>query len=223
VDVFYVHTDHLNTPRRVSRPVGNTIVWRWDSDPFGEAPANSDPDGDAAQFVYNLRFPGQYADQETGLHYNYFRDYDAGLGRYVQSDPIGLAGGSNTYAYVEGNPVANIDLLGLAPGNTKFPVSYYLRECDPVDRKECDAKCSPNRTLTCKRRFNRRLVGMQNDNPIFNYVRADLYCNCDDPGLCESNPKKCVATAAAVLGLGLAICLAPEVTIPGLIVGAAAQ
>jgi YD repeat-containing protein len=58
VDVFYVHTDHLNTPRRISRPSDNAIVWRWDSGPFGTTAANEDPDGDSSLFAYGLRFPG---------------------------------------------------------------------------------------------------------------------------------------------------------------------
>jgi RHS repeat-associated protein len=113
VIVYYVHTDHLNTPRRISRPSDNVVVWRWDSDPFGNTLANEDPDGDSQALVYNLRFPGQYFDIENGLNYNYFRDYDPNTGRYVQSDPIGLRGGINTYAYALGNPVMNSDATGL--------------------------------------------------------------------------------------------------------------
>jgi YD repeat-containing protein len=75
ISIFYVHTDHLNTPRRISRPTDNVILWRWDSDPFGTDAANQDPDADSNQFAFQLRFPGQYFDAETGLSYNYFRDF----------------------------------------------------------------------------------------------------------------------------------------------------
>ncbi len=111
--VYYIYADHLNTPRVITDGT-NKVVWRWDSDPFGADAANEDPDGDGQKFRYNLRFPGQYYDRETGLHYNYFRDYDPSTGRYVQSDPIGLKGGINTYAYAGGDPVTSADLFGLA-------------------------------------------------------------------------------------------------------------
>ena len=120
VDIYYVHTDHLNTPRRVTRASDNTIVWRWSSDPFGLGFVDEDPDADGQSFVYNLRFPGQYYDVETGLSYNYHRDYDPATGRYVESDPIGLYGGSySTYAYVGDDPANSYDPSGLAsPGRT---------------------------------------------------------------------------------------------------------
>jgi len=93
--------------------VTNTTVWRWDSDAFGKTAANDDPDGDGTKFTLNLRFPGQYYDSESGLHYNYHRYYDPNTGRYITSDPIGLDGGLNTYGYVGGNPVKYFDKYGL--------------------------------------------------------------------------------------------------------------
>jgi RHS repeat-associated protein len=112
VNIFYVHTDHLNTPRKIAQPSSGTLAWRWDTDPFGTAAPNSNPAG-LGTFAYNLRFPGQYYQAETGLNQNYFRDYDATVGRYIESDPIGLRGGINTYAYAAGNPISRRDSLGL--------------------------------------------------------------------------------------------------------------
>lgn len=71
-----------------------------------------------------LRFPGQYFDQETGLHYNYFRDYDPSTGRYIESDPIGLDGGLNTYSYSELNPLRYIDPLGLEVNYCSRPTQF---------------------------------------------------------------------------------------------------
>ena len=89
--------DHLNTPRLLANQSGQT-VWRWDQqEPFGVNVADENPSGLGA-FEFPLRFPGQYFDKETNLHYNYFRDYDPSLGRYEESDLIGLRGGLNTYA-----------------------------------------------------------------------------------------------------------------------------
>lgn len=110
--VFYVHTDHLNTPRKVTRSSDNKARWSWESDPFGTDLPNENPESLGA-FKYNLRFPGQIYDAHTGFMYNYFRDYDATTGRYAQSDPIGLAGGLNTYLYANGNPLRFIDPFGL--------------------------------------------------------------------------------------------------------------
>jgi RHS repeat-associated protein len=101
---LYVYADHLNSPRAIADST-NTVVWRWDSDPLGTTLPNEDPDGNGKKITYNLRFPGQYYDRETGLHYNYFRDYDPGTGRYIESDPIGLLGGINSYNYGGNNPV----------------------------------------------------------------------------------------------------------------------
>ncbi|HMU64623.1 MAG TPA: RHS repeat-associated core domain-containing protein [Nitrosomonas sp.] len=111
--VYQIHADHLNTPRAILDSQ-NRVVWQWHSGAFGETLPEEDPDGDGAKFEYNLRFPGQYWDKETNLHYNYFRDYDPEIGRYVQSDPIGLLGGLNTYGYVEQNPLSFTDPTGEA-------------------------------------------------------------------------------------------------------------
>jgi RHS repeat-associated protein len=110
--MLHVHADHLNTPVKVSRSTDNKLRWRWDNDPFGISVPSQNPQA-LGNFLYNLRYPGQVYDSETGLNYNYFRDYDPQVGRYVQSDPVGLMGGVNAYGYVTGNPLVYADPLGL--------------------------------------------------------------------------------------------------------------
>ena len=110
--VFYIYSDQINTAREITDAAG-VKVWQADPDAFGANLPNENPAGQG-QFTYNQRFPGQYFDRETGLHYNYYRDYDPQTGRYIQSDPIGLDGGINTYGYVGGKPLKFADPFGLA-------------------------------------------------------------------------------------------------------------
>jgi RHS repeat-associated protein len=112
IAIYPIYTDHLNTPRLIT-DLANRTVWEWPLDTFGAASAKENPNG-LGTFPFNLRFPGQYYDAETGLYYNYFRDYDPSIGRYVESDPIGLDGGSNTYAYAQSKPMTATDQTGLS-------------------------------------------------------------------------------------------------------------
>ncbi|MGH8109157.1 MAG: RHS repeat-associated core domain-containing protein [Arenimonas sp.] len=194
--------DHLNTPRSVFATSTQNTVWRWNlaDDPFGENLAQEDPDANGILFKFDMRFPGQMYDSESGLHYNRFRDYESTTGRYSQSDPIGLSGGLSTYAYVAGSPMTASDRDGLA--GSKLPPSNYLKECDAQDYKEAEARCSPNEVLRCKRNHIRRLGSGLNGNLIWNYVKADLQVECDDRNFCNRNPGTCATlTGLAVLGL----------------------
>ncbi|MCF6299805.1 MAG: RHS domain-containing protein [Proteobacteria bacterium] len=110
-NIYYIQVDHLNTPRWVTDSTG-TILWSWESDAFGTTLQNKDADGDGTNFWFQQRFPGQFWDSESGQHYNYFRDYEPGTGRYIESDPIGLEGGWNTYVFTHANPVNYFDSNG---------------------------------------------------------------------------------------------------------------
>jgi RHS repeat-associated protein len=112
--VYFIQTDHLNAPRIVLDRE-NRQRWRWIAEPFGTTAPETDPQG-LGVFTQNLRFPGQYADAESGLFYNQFRYYGPDGGRYTQSDPIGLLGASpSTYTYVDGDPLRYVDPNGLNP------------------------------------------------------------------------------------------------------------
>jgi RHS repeat-associated protein len=109
--IYYLHTDRLGTPLAAT-DAAQSIAWTASYQPFG-ALSNS-----PAVIAQNLRLPGQEFDLETGIYHNGFRDYAPGLGRYLRSDPMGLPGGINTYAYVANNPLSGIDLWGLCNSTT---------------------------------------------------------------------------------------------------------
>lgn len=124
--LHFIEVDHLNTPRAVT-DANQNLKWKWDQqEPFGVNVPDENPSGLGA-FEFPVRFPGQYADRETGLVQNGFRDYWSYGGRYIQSDPYGLAGGLDTYLYALGDPLGQIDPQGLAttlpgPGGVPVPV-----------------------------------------------------------------------------------------------------
>jgi len=115
---YFVHPDHLGTPQVITDK-NQTIVWQANYDPFGKARITTET------ITNNIRFPGQYYDSETQLHYNYYRYYDPQTGRYITSDPIGLTGGVNTYAYVDGKPLNHIDSKGLRASYCQRPLGDY--------------------------------------------------------------------------------------------------
>ncbi len=105
--VYYYHNDHLNTPRVMTNSAG-TLVWKGLCNAFGHADIDA-----SSTITNNLRFPGQYYDSETGLHYNWNRYYDPRTGRYLTPDPVGLEGGIDPYAYVDNNSLRWVDETGL--------------------------------------------------------------------------------------------------------------
>lgn len=147
----FLHTDHLERPLVASGEAGNP-TWQALSESFGQTLIEQ---GGATQI--NLRLPGQYWDAETGAHYNQQRDYDPGTGRYIQSDPLGLSDGVNTYAYAQNEPTAFTDpngelafLIPVGMGYARCVVACKATdallaaiksECDPRTLGDCAKEC----------------------------------------------------------------------------------
>ena len=106
-EYYFYHNDHLGTPQKMTA-VNGAVVWGAQYEAFGKASVD-----EGCTIVNNLRFPGQYYDQETNLYYNRFRFYDPKIGRYIRVDPIGFMGGINLFNYTKNNSINRIDPFGL--------------------------------------------------------------------------------------------------------------
>ncbi len=206
--VYYIQTDHLNTPRVVFDKA-NRVRWLWLAEPFGTTAPENNP-GSLGVFTQPLRFPGQYADQESGLFYNHWRYFDPATGRYITSDPIGLIGGINTYAYVNGNPLSWTDRLGLA--GTKFGKNHP--HCKGIRGKmkglqnELDTRWSelvgglperigPGEMLSQTMRGHRILINKADTNLRYWEKKYDEDCDDDDDSPDGNQTAACVPAAAA--------------------------
>jgi RHS repeat-associated protein len=180
--IAYLHTDHLNTPRLATNAQGN-VIWRWEGTAFGESYPNEDVDGNSIKTVINLRFPGQYYDLESGLHYNWNRYYDPKLGRYVTSDPIGLRGGLNTYAYAKSNPLLYVDKDGLlfcTYSITKHALSCVNNSGEVLitsDAKSGRGTCTNNPKCTNLKNVGPLPVALYNIYAPYADPRASLHPN----------------------------------------------
>ncbi len=160
--IAYLHTDHLGAPRLATNS-NQQVVWRWGSDAF-ENKKSDDSDDEYEndnKITVNIRHSRGYADKESRLIYVWNRYLDPATGRWLTSDPIGLSGGLNSYAFVNNNPLRYTDPTGLVletwePGGLygpnqsvcgsgiKFPELWFREACETHDR--CYDTCGANKT-----------------------------------------------------------------------------
>jgi RHS repeat-associated protein len=164
IATYYVHADHLGTPRAITRPADDVTMWRWDNvEAFGNHAADENPAG-AGILKFGLRFPGQFYDSEVGTNYNYFRDYDPAIGRYLQSDPIGLDGGINTYLYANADPLSTIDPTGENPvagigtvvGAAAIRICMKIPACRAKFAEYAAKAAELCKSVECEVRFDRK-------------------------------------------------------------------
>ena len=191
-ELYAVYSDHLGTPRKVTNSVG-MLLWSWDSkDPYGHQAPNEFHTG--TTFEFDLRFPGQIFDNETGLYHNGFRDYDPKRGAYVQPDPIGLAGGMNPYSYAGGDPINFSDPTGLiidygTGENERIARSTveYLRSKSPTAKKYIEEIEQDPRTLTLRATRDRNENGSYLNNVAT--WNVDLHLMCDTSKQLTATPE----------------------------------
>jgi RHS repeat-associated protein len=169
---YFYQNDHLGTPQKLISDSG-AVVWSATYDDFGKATVDA-----GSSVTNNLRFAGQYYDEETGMHYNWNRNYEPVTGRYLSTDPLGLSAGDNLYRYALNNPIKNIDSNGKVCGtgwNEPYIPDYpngwnFAGPCQNHDDcYGCKGKKMGMKKEDCDNRFLKELlkVCLKGDNIIF--------------------------------------------------------
>jgi RHS repeat-associated protein len=243
IGLYNVSTDQVGAPRVITRQSDEAIAWRWDSaEAFGATAPDQNPNS-LGTFGFNQRLPGQVFDAESGLLQNWHREYNPRAGRYMQSDPIGLRGGINTYGYVGGNPLSYVDLMGLKKLPANSDHCRALR--DKLGRKNqkldqrwneyqannggpngtgLPQRVGPNEALSESRRGHVTLINMEDSSLRKLEKRYAEECEDEDDGNGDAG-QSCgtgcaVAATAVTVGAGYiayrCIRMAPSVLIPPL-------
>jgi len=165
--LYYVHTDHINRPIRMST-TAKVMVWQAEWNPWGGVQSLS------GALANNLRFPGQWFQIETGLHYNWHRHYDPTIGRYTQPDPLGFVDGPSVWAYAKSGPQDNVDPDGRIIGPIAAICRLIPAAC--VTIVYCARNPSKCKELICK-----EVHPKHNRNPQ-KFGNLAMHMVCDVPG-----------------------------------------
>ncbi|WP_333668003.1 RHS repeat-associated core domain-containing protein [Acinetobacter guillouiae] len=171
-DIGFYHCDHLGTPQEISDHTGS-IIWKAEYKAWGECKpekAKSNFFENSEIISNNIRFQGQYFDQETGLHYNRYRYYSPYVGRFISKDPIGLYGGYNVYAYAP-NPIEWIDSLGL---QNEFGIAGYKDKSHTNDNLDAH-ELIQNAWLRQNGKITGRSGGIARTNPAIAIEQNDMH------------------------------------------------
>lgn len=179
--LYTVHTDHLGTPKQITDQ-NNQMVWQADYEDFGKATITTKDN-----FQFNLRFAGQYYDNETGYHYNTNRYYNPETGRYLTADPLGLSGGLNSYVYANHEPWEYVDVLGL------YTIQDAINQLDKEKAKKLGTK-SEFAVLTPAGPVYNEIPDYSNTQKFCMWLRMEKEYLKKTRWLDELNDRKCPAT-----------------------------
>lgn len=192
-DVWFYHCDHLGTPQEMTDHTG-AIIWKAEYKAWGECKAEKAKSNffeNSEIISNNIRFQGQYFDEETGLHYNRYRYYLPYVGRFISKDPIGLLGGFNVYSYAP-NPNNWIDPLGLTSKTCPNAYDEAVKKAKQI--REAGGRLPTATCAVVNKRTGKVYYGTSGTQP--KNIHADLSVSLPSPSIEPWAPNNCAEVDA---------------------------